>query len=68
MAEEGQITSRQDALQAILGAWVSDLIPPNIFKVASDGALLPLIVFSIAFGITLSRMSAVHRNPLLQWF
>jgi Na+/H+-dicarboxylate symporter len=56
------------ASESGLGAWVSDLIPSNIFKAASDGALLPLIVVSIAFGITLSRMSAVHRNPLLQWF
>jgi proton glutamate symport protein len=56
------------ATEGGLGARVSDLIPSNIFKAASDGALLPLIVFSIAFGITLSRMSAVHRDPLLQWF
>jgi Na+/H+-dicarboxylate symporter len=48
--------------------WISDLIPSNIFKAAADGALLPLIVFSIAFGITLSRMPADRRDPLVRWF
>jgi Na+/H+-dicarboxylate symporter len=50
------------------GAWISDLIPSNIFKAAADGALLPLIVFSIAFGITLSRMPSDRREPLLRLF
>jgi proton glutamate symport protein len=50
------------------GEWVSDLMPSNLFKAASDGALLPLIIFSVAFGVTLSRMTEAHRDPLLQWF
>jgi Na+/H+-dicarboxylate symporter len=49
-------------------AWINDLIPSNIFKAAADGALLPLIVFSIAFGITLSRMPSDRREPLLRSF
>jgi proton glutamate symport protein len=62
-----QVTASTAALSG-LGAWVSDLVPSNLFKAASDGALLPLIVFSIAFGITLSRMRADRRNPLIRWF
>jgi proton glutamate symport protein len=50
-----------------LGEWVSGLIPYNLFKAAADGALLPLIVFSIAFGITLARMPASRRDVLLLW-
>jgi proton glutamate symport protein len=51
-----------------LAKWVSDLIPSNLFKAASDGALLPLIIFSVAFGMTLSHMAAAHRDPMLKWF
>jgi proton glutamate symport protein len=50
------------------GEWIGNLIPSNIFKSAADGALLPLIVFSIAFGITVSRMPSDRRLVLLRWF
>ncbi len=50
-----------------LGEWVSGLVPYNIFKAAADGALLPLIVISIAFGITLARMPSSRRDVLLLW-
>jgi proton glutamate symport protein len=55
-------------VQSGAGEWIADLIPSNIFKSATDGALLPLIVFSMAFGITLSRMPSDRRVVLLQWF
>jgi proton glutamate symport protein len=51
-----------------VGEWVGDLIPSNIFKSAADGALLPLIVFSIAFGIAVSRVPSDRRIVLMQWF
>jgi Na+/H+-dicarboxylate symporter len=56
------------AVQSGAGEWIGNLIPSNIFKSAADGALLPLIVFSIAFGITVSRMPSDRRVVLLQWF
>jgi proton glutamate symport protein len=56
------------AVQSGAGEWIGNLIPSNIFKSAADGALLPLIVFSIAFGITISRMPSDRRLVLLQWF
>lgn len=49
-------------------AWVTDLIPANIFKAAADGALLPLIVFSIAFGVVLARIPAEQKDSLIRWF
>ena len=51
-----------------VGTWMAELIPANLFKAATEGALLPLIVLSIAIGITLSRMEGERRAPLLQWF
>jgi proton glutamate symport protein len=50
-----------------LGEWVSGLVPSNIFKAAADGALIPLIVVSIAFGMTLARLPASQRDALLLW-
>lgn len=50
-----------------VGEWVSGLVPHNIFKAAADGALLPLIVISIAFGITLARMPISRRDVLVPW-
>jgi proton glutamate symport protein len=66
-----QQISRAPVPAAVQGGaveWIGDLIPSNIFKTAADGALLPLIVFSIAFGITVSRMPSDRRVVLLQWF
>lgn len=56
------------AVRSGVGEWVGDLIPSNIFKSAADGALLPLIVFSIAFGIAVSRVPSDRRIVLTQWF
>lgn len=51
-----------------LGSWVSDLIPSNLFKAAADGALLPLITFSVAFGFAISKLPFEHRELLVRWF
>ncbi len=36
--------------------WLVDLVPVNALKAASDGAILPLIVFSLAFGLALTAV------------
>jgi proton glutamate symport protein len=41
--------------------WLVDLVPSNPVKAAADGAMLPLIVFSLAFGLALTRVGA-HEN------
>jgi Na+/H+-dicarboxylate symporter len=56
------------AVRSGAGEWISNLIPSNVFKSAADGALLPLIVFSTAFGIAVSLMPSDRRLVLLQWF
>jgi len=45
--------------------WITDLVPVNPVKAAADGAMLPLIVFSLAFGLAVSRVGAERRAPLL---
>ena len=48
-----------------VGQWFVDLVPVNPIKAASDGALLPLIVFSIALGAALTKIAAERRAALL---
>jgi Na+/H+-dicarboxylate symporter len=48
--------------------WLVNVIPSNPFKSASDGEMLPLVVFSLFFGFAASRISADLRNPLLGFF
>ncbi len=44
-----------------ISKWLVDLVPVNVFKAAADGAMLPLIVFSVAFGLALTRIAADRR-------
>ncbi|MFI5311158.1 MAG: dicarboxylate/amino acid:cation symporter [Gemmatimonadales bacterium] len=45
--------------------WIVELVPVNPVKAAADGAMLPLIVFSVAFGAAISRVAAERRAALL---
>lgn len=49
-----------------IAQWIIDLVPANPVKSASDGAMLPLIVFSLAFGAALSRVAAERREIFLR--
>jgi Na+/H+-dicarboxylate symporter len=41
--------------------WLVSLIPNNPVRAAADGALLPLVIFSIAYGLALSRVDEERR-------
>lgn len=47
-----------------LSQWLIDLIPVNPVKAMADGAMLPIIVFAVAFGIALLSLPAASRTPL----
>lgn len=46
--------------------WALSLVPTNPIKAATDGALLPLVVFSIAYGLALTKASATVRDTQLK--
>jgi proton glutamate symport protein len=48
--------------------WLTDLAPANPFKAASDGAMLPLIIFSLAFGLAATRVAPERRQALQRFF
>lgn len=49
-------------------AWFTGLVPSNVVKAASDGAMLPLIVFALVFGLALGRVDASYRSALVAFF
>ncbi len=49
-----------------LGKWLTDLVPSNPVKSAADGAMLPLILFSVAFGVACTRIEAERRTALVR--
>ena len=48
--------------------WLIDLVPSNPIRAAADGAMLPLIVFSLLFGVALLRLQAERRRPIIGFF
>jgi len=45
--------------------WIVSLVPPNPIRAAADGAMLPLIVFSILFGLAVMRIGEDRRATLV---
>jgi len=50
------------------GAWLVSIVPVNPVKAAADGAMLPLVVFSLAFGLALGRLVRESREPVVAVF
>lgn len=48
--------------QVSLRDWLLTLVPDNPIRAAADGALLPLVIFSLAYGLALSRVSDTIRE------
>jgi proton glutamate symport protein len=49
--------------QTVLG-----LVPSNAIRAAADGAIVPLLVFSVAFALGASRIPRTLRDPLVMLF
>src|SRR5262249_12383008 len=48
--------------------WLVSLIPANAFRAAADGAMLPLIVFALVFGLAVAASPAPSRDRILVIF
>jgi proton glutamate symport protein len=48
--------------------WLVDLVPTNPVRAAADGAMLPLVVFSVAFGLAATRIGEPERDALVAFF
>jgi proton glutamate symport protein len=49
-------------------AWLTGLVPPNIVKAASDGAMLPLILFTLLFALAAREIAPPLRQGLVGFF
>ena len=48
--------------------WLIDLVPNNPVKAAADGAMLPLIVFTVAFGLAVAGLKSEARSVVVRVF
>jgi proton glutamate symport protein len=64
-ATGGSVLESAKAIPTV-AQFVVDLVPTNPIKAAADGAMLPLIVFALAFGAALTRVAERPRTTLLE--
>jgi Na+/H+-dicarboxylate symporter len=60
-------TAQSGAASAALptfSQWLIDLVPTNPVRAMADGAMLPIIVFSVAFGVALLALPPANRAPV----
>ena len=48
--------------------WVVDLVPQNPIRAAADGAILPLIIFSLALGLAITRVTGDAGAVIVRFF
>jgi Na+/H+-dicarboxylate symporter len=61
------VTSNASAIQGP-AEWFVGLVPSNAFKAAVDGAMLPLIVFSLLLGLAMLKIEATLRDRVVTIF
>ena len=54
--------------QPPLRDWFAGIVPVNPFGAAADGAILPLVVFTLLFGLAVARLEPARRAPLVGFF
>jgi proton glutamate symport protein len=48
--------------------WLVDLVPANPIRAAADGAMLPLVIFSVLFALASTRTTPDLRQVLVRFF
>lgn len=48
--------------------WLRSLVPTNVVSAAAEGAIVPLTVFALIFGIAAARVPAAQSRALLTFF
>lgn len=61
------VTARSASLPTFR-QWVVDLVPQNPIKAAADGAILPLIIFSLALGLAMTRVTGDTGAVIVRFF
>jgi Na+/H+-dicarboxylate symporter len=61
-------TAEQMRALPSFGQWLAGLAPANVICAAADGAMLPLIVFTLLFALALRRITPDRRDHVLRVF
>jgi Na+/H+-dicarboxylate symporter len=48
--------------------WLMGLVPPNPIKAAADGAMLPVVVFTLLFALAVSQIARARRQTVVGFF
>lgn len=56
------VTTGEAVTQLSFSGWLLSLIPTNPIEAAADGALLPLVIFSLLYGLALTRLPDTVRR------
>jgi Na+/H+-dicarboxylate symporter len=64
----GALASGTSQSTGSLTRWLTDLVPANPVRAAADGAMLPLIIFAVVFGLALLSIEAEQRDPVVRFF
>ena len=51
-----------------IGDFFAAVIPANVFAAATNGEILPLVIFSLLFALALSRIGAAQRKTVVAFF
>lgn len=51
-----------------LSDWITTIVPSNPVAAAADGAMLPLVVFTVLFALALRRVEGERRNTIISFF
>ncbi|MGH9368060.1 MAG: dicarboxylate/amino acid:cation symporter [Thermoanaerobaculia bacterium] len=51
-----------------LADWIAGLLPRNLFEAAVRGNILPTLLFTVLFGIAVTRLPEKQRDPLSRTF
>ena len=51
-----------------LASWLTSLVPTNPIAAAANGAMLPLIIFTLLFALAITRTSTPGRDALIGFF
>ena len=51
-----------------LSDWLKSFVPANPIKAAADGAMVPIVIFALVFGLAASRLAEARRRVLFTFF
>jgi Na+/H+-dicarboxylate symporter len=66
LAGAGELATQTDV--PTLGEWLVGLVPTNPMAAMADGAMLPLIIFTLLFSLAAARIASDQRGALVGFF